>query len=197
MRTAVAALPGRPRTPGTDVRILVLAADTHGVMGVDLGSGAAVRAHHPEPAMVVPNQFDLVVAPLAATDDPPDPCQPEAVELAGPPEQFGHLEGRRAERWLRPLLHPHGVPLLGFAGPAVPFWQLDGGRPSMALVPARPMVVRTQAGLRCRFVWRNLVHDLAMEGPGGAGRAADARRLLVTLTQPRAGHCYKVVSALL
>lgn len=197
MRTAVASPPCRPRVAGTEVRILVLVADAHGVMGVELGSGAPVRARYPEPAVLRPAPFDVVVAPLAATTELPDPCHPEAVELAELPEPFGHLGGRRAERWLRPLLHPPGFPLLGFVAPAVPFWQLNGSRPSMALVPARPTVVRTQIGLRCRFAWRNLVHDLAMEGSGTATGAVEARRLLVTLTAPRAGHCYKVVSAVL
>jgi hypothetical protein len=194
MRTAVAVRPCRPRAPGTEVRILVLAADDHGVMGVEVGSGVPVRARYPVPVDLRPAAFDVVLAPVAATTDLPDPCHPEAIELAEAPERIGHLGARRAERWLRPLVHPAGVPLLGFVAVAVPFWQLNGTRPSMALVPGRPTVVRTREGLRCRFAWRNLIHDLAMEG---SGDVADARRLLVTLTAPRAGLCHKVVSALL
>lgn len=200
MRTAVDLPPTRHDLPGTSIQVMVLAADAHGLLGVEVGSGAPVRARFPEAAdtgaMLALRAYDLVVAPIGESAEVPDPCQPEAVDLADLPTLVGHVGGRRAERWIRPLLHPEDSHLLGFAGPCVPFWQLDGSRPSMALVDARPQLAQALSGLHCRFVWRNLVHDLPVEAPPTA-IADEPRRVLVTLTPPREGHCYKVVSAVL
>ena len=84
---------------------------------------------------------------------------------------------RRAERWLRPLLHPRRQPLLGITGPAIPFWDLDGAHPSVAIVePDRGPIVHEGAGSpKCRFAWRGLWHELPLTGPVLPG----ARRMLV------------------
>lgn len=121
--------------------------------------------------------------------------RPEAVSLAGPPDPVTTMSRRQAERWLRPLLHPRREHLLGFAGPAVPYWTLTGERASVAVVapPQRPTV----AGGECRFLWRNMVHVLPLLPTALATSPARPRRLVVALTPPRSGHCYKVVAALL
>jgi len=190
-----AALPQRVTAPGATLELLVLASDGGGCAGVDIASGALVRAVYPERTSGRLAPFDLVVAPLGDLGEP-DPALPEAVELGRLPRLVGHLGARRAERWLRPLLHPQGEPLLGFMGPAVQFWELTGERPSMAVVEPRGgarVVRRPDGALRCRFLWRTLVVDLPLR----AGPLPVARRLLVALTPPRQGHCHKVVAALL
>ena len=140
--------------------------------------------------------------------------------MAAPFSVIGALRTRAAERYIRPLLHPEGRTILGFHGPAIPFWELHGDRPSMALVPARPVVAISAdgRGLRCRFRWGNVFVDLPLldrtyrpnlmaglaSGWRTLGGAALAdvigftpQRLLVSLTHPKDGHCYKVVTALL
>lgn len=192
---------------GTDVELLVFAAHGRSIAGVDLQSGGLIWVTYPEGgARTALRPFD-VVRGRSGPDQPVDPCRPETIALVAAPEVTGHLRGRRAGRLLRPLLHPPDEHLLGFAGPAIPYWTLTGDRPSLAVVePRGPVTVRgDDDGLHCRFVWRNINHELPFTDlrPGladsarrGTGIRVD-RRLLVCLTPPYLGHCYKVVAALL
>ena len=192
---------------GTDVELLVLAARGHTLAGVDLHSGGLVWVTYPaESATALLRPFDVVRGSTASSSIA-DPSRPEAMGLASTPEVVGRLRGRRAERWLRPLLHPKDDHLLGFAGPAIPYWTLTGDRPSLAVVePKGPVIVRGNVdGLHCRFEWRRLPHELpftdlrtkvAAAAHHGHGIKVN-RRLLVALTPPYLGHCYKVVAALL
>jgi hypothetical protein len=182
------------RIPNAEVDLLVLAGGHRGCAAVDLSTGGLVHAHWPE--VVAPSSpFTLVRARVADDQDELDPTRPEALTLAGPPRPVGRLHQRRAERWLRALLHPAGEHLLGFAGSATPYWTLNGDRPSVALVapPARPMVL----GSWCRFRWRNVVHTLPILPTALPFAPPRPRRLLVSLSAPVEGHCYKVVAGLL
>lgn len=195
---------------GARVRLLLLAPGEDSAAGVDLDTGGLVWATwDPEASNIVPirlKPLDVVTARTLANPPLPDPARPEAVALEGPPVAVGKLRGRRAERLLRPLHHPERDQLLGFAGPAVPYWTLAGDRPSMTVVaPHGPVVLApTEDGLVVRFMWRAVMHTLPCTDPaairtvrktGGAVRAP--RRLLVTLSEPYLGHCYKLVPALL
>jgi hypothetical protein len=187
-------LPQRAIGVGAQLSLLILGTSPLGLTGVDLTSGALVRAAV-EVAGLTP--LDVVETELDHEQDP-DPTQPESVRLAPIARVVDHLHPKRAERWLRPLLHPTNNHLLGFAGPAVPFWELDGTRPSVALVGAPGEVVADRHGLpRCRFEWRGLMHDLPVNARHGARLPRYAARVLVALTPPIDGHCYKVVSGLL
>ena len=181
-------------TAATEIELLVLAAWARGSVAVDLTTGALVRARWPDDG---PPLAPLAVAraPLAPDQGAEDPARPEAVELATAPRPVGHLAPRRAERWLRPLLHPPRKHLLGFPGPAAPYWTLGGDRPSVALVAPRTRPVLRQG--RCVFAWNNVVHALPLLPCALAWRPDQPRRVLVTLTGPRRGRCYKVVAALL
>ena len=80
-------------------------------------------------------------------------------------ERVGRLRGRKAERYLRALVHPDSQPLLGFPAPAVAFWTLRTDRPSLALVaPYDGPVIERDWSSRpdCRFCWRRLDHDLPL-----------------------------------
>lgn len=200
---------------GTEVRLLVLASGPGGCAGVDLASGALVRAHYSSPAAAAFDPYDVVSAELAADDQ--IAFAPDSIVVAPVPRKAGQLAGRRATRLLRPLLHPAGQHLLGSIGPAVPFWTLRADRPSLALVnPAGGLEVeRAVDGLRCRFRWRRVSYDLPLDDPrlaGALSHPAAARltgrtlaravgwaphSVLVALTPPRKGYCYKVVAALL
>src|SRR4051794_30388771 len=111
----------RRSEPGTDLQLLVLVSTADGCIAVDTDSGALVRASYSIPQGIEldlqPACFDLVTASIAAREDPDlEPTLPEAVELAGPPRRVGHLSRRKAERLLRPLVHPPREPLLGIPG---------------------------------------------------------------------------------
>jgi hypothetical protein len=187
-------MPRRAMDVGAHLSLLVLGTSPLGLAAVDLASGAFVRAAV-DGAGLTP--FDVVETHLDA-DQEADRTQPEAVRLAPVAKVVDHLQPRHAERWLRPLLHPTNSHLLGFAGPAIPFWELDGSRPSVGLVDAPAEVVASAAGLpRCRFVWRGLVHDMPIAARLGARLPRKAARLLIALTPPVDGHCYKVVAGLL
>jgi hypothetical protein len=208
---AGAALPRRLDAPGTTLELLVVATDRDSCAGVDLASGALVRAWSPEPLDPNLRAFDVVSATLDA-DHPelvPDPSQPEAVAVAAPPEQIGRLTGRRAERYLRRLAHPAGLPLLGIHGPAVPFWERTRDNPSIALVVPEGAALMTRRGawLGCVFGWRGVQVELPLRDRRVAaamartGRtvmgSAKGDRLVVALTPPVDGHCHKVVAAVL
>lgn len=202
--------------------MLVLATQPDGCVGIDLDSGAFVRAIYPtdserdgggEPL----EAFDVTSAPIGAPLDPPDTVRPEAVALASAPERIGALTVRRAERYLQALRHPAHGPLLGFAGVTVPYWTIEGDRPSLAIVEATegPLVLMGPGGYECRFGWNGAVHQLPLgdrrlseelfrlrrrrSSPRELTRILGHRpgRLLVVVAGPTDGHCTKQVAALL
>ncbi len=197
--------------------MLVLASEPDGCVGVDVDSGAFVRAIFPGPPAEALEPFDLTTAPLGEPLDPPDTVRPEAVTLAAPPERIGALTPRRAERYLQALRHPPQGPLLGFAGVSVPYWTLVGDRPSLALVEPSdgPLILATPTGYDCRFGWQGHVHQIPLGDHRLAAELADLRRrrcsprelnrilgyrpgrLLVVVAGPSRGHCTKQVAALL
>jgi hypothetical protein len=196
--------------PGVTLQLLVLAADGLHCAGVDLASGALVRAWAREAAETTPRAYDVVRVTLDEDIDAvPDPAQPEALSLAAPPETVSRMGGRRCERMLRTLLHPKGQPLLGITGSAVPFWERRPDHPSIALVePEGPItLVRDGQYLACRFAWQGHQRELpcldrglaaAMDRAGRTRMAAGAHdRLLVALTPPIDGRCHKVVEAVI
>jgi hypothetical protein len=198
--------------------MLVLAPQPDGCVGVDLDSGAFVRAIYPDAGEEALEAFDVTSAPIGEPLDPPDTVRPEAVTLALAPQRLGSLSPRRAERYLHALRHPPQGPLLGFPGVSVPYWTLTGDRPSLALVePSEgPLVLASPSGgYECRFGWQGAVHQfplgdrrLAVElarqrrprsSPRELTRLLGFRpdRLLVVVAGPSGGHCTKQVAALL
>ena len=204
------ALPRRSDVPGAKLDLLVLASDGPQCSGIDLASGALVRAWSPVPIETELRPYDVVAAVLDDTIDLlPDPTQPEAVPLSEPPEPVGRLSGRRVERYLRDLVHPPNQPLLALHGSGVPFWQRTADYPSIAVVePEGPAVIRLRDGaMWCLFRWRGVPTELPcldrrlarVLGAAGRTRVDSGRgeRLLVALAPPIEGHCHKVVAALL
>lgn len=201
----------RPIAPaGARLRLLLLAPGEGEAAGIDLDTGGLVWAEWDTGASnIVPirlRPLDVVTARGVAYPPPPDPARPETVALNEPPVAIGRLRGRRAQKMLKPLHHPEKDQLLGFAGPAVPYWTLAGDHPSMTIVnPYGDVVVApTDEGVMVRFRFRGVVHELpctdaaALEAVGKRGSSVRARRrLLVTLSPPYLGHCYKIVPALL
>jgi hypothetical protein len=202
----------KPVAPvGARVRLMLLAPDYGEAASVDLDNGGLVWATwDPESSNVVPirlRPLDVVTARTVANPAPPDPSRPETIELAEPPVALGRLRGRRAQKLLTPLHHPEKNELLGFAGEAVPYWTLEGNRPSMTIVNPNGDIVLspTAEGLMVKFRFRGHVNELPCTDPvaieavnkrnGHPLRAR--RRLLVALSAPFFGHCYKTVPALL
>jgi len=196
--------------------MLVLAADAGGCLGVDLDSGAFVRArYHGEPQPLA--TFDIVSGLIADGDHPIDASRPETVYLDQPPQHLGSLTPRRAERYLEPLHHPRRRSLLGFPGAVVPYWTLNGDQPSLTLVDlaAGAHVRREAQQYKCRFTWQSIQYHLPLvdrrltnrlDGVGWprySSRDLESvlghrvRRILVALSPPHQGYCYKVVAALL
>ena len=204
---------------GAELRMLVLAADAKGCVGVDLESGSFVRASYGRSGGVDEQlcAFDVVSGEIATTVEPPDVSRPETVVLTARPRRTGQLSVRRAERYLAALRHPRRLPLLGFPGPAVPYWTLAGDRPSVSLVElmAAPHVRRRGAGYECRFSFQGARQQLPLMDSGLVAQLADVgwprysgrdlehllghrvRRLVVALSPPHRGYCYKVVAVLL
>ena len=185
---------GRTSLAGAEMQLLVLAGGQRWCTAIDLGTGALVSARWERPDRAL---TPLVVAHARLDDDQDDadPVRPEEVTLSRSPRVLGRTTRRRAERWLRPVLHPKGEHLLGFAGPAAPYWTLDGTRPTVAVVA--PTTPPRMVGDRCRFSWRNVAHSLPVLPRALAASPHKPRRLVVTLSAPRQGHCYKLVAAVL
>lgn len=217
-------LPRRERAlvvGGSQLHLLVLSCTAEDTTAVDLSSGALVRlrvqwpeGHQPDLA-----PFDVVESRLADDPQRDDLAQPEALQAAGLPRQVGTLRGRRVRHMLERLSAPPDGPLLGFPGPSAAYWEFRGTRPSAALIhPTRgPQLIRRHAdgSTWARFGWDRDDVWLPVEDPL-AIRALDAARrdrlagkdlatalgfrpqyLLASLTRPRQGYCYKVVTSVL
>jgi hypothetical protein len=190
---------------------MLLAPGDNEAAAIDLDTGGLVWATwDPEASNVVPirlRALDVVSARTVANPAQPDPARPETIELCDPPVAIGRLRGRRAQKLLAPLHHPEKNELLGFAGEAVPYWTLAGDRPSMTIVKPHGDIVLApnESGLIVRFRFRGHVNELPCTDPAaieaidkrGGHPLRAKRRLLVTLSPPFFGHCYKTVPALL
>ncbi|HTT91971.1 MAG TPA: hypothetical protein VMF65_20620 [Acidimicrobiales bacterium] len=201
-------MPRLDDSPGTTLRLMVVSTGNRHCGGIDLASGALVRAWT---AYLVDQRlrpYDVVDVTVASDPDLlPDPSEPDAIVIGGPPKLSGRLKGRPAGRLIRPLLHPERAPLLGSYGATVPFWERSPDHPSVALArPKGPLVVTIEEGrLWCHFVWGGRPHVLACDDPRLAaslhrsGRTFAQMRpgayIVVALTPPVDGHCYKVVEA--
>ena len=202
--------PNLPVAGGATLHLLVVsAADSH-CAGVDLDTGAMVRTWAPSIPEVRIRPFDVVEVTCDAESDlVPDPFEPEGIGLTAAPVVVDHMGGRRAERLLRPLIHPEGENLLGICATAIPFWERSGAHPSIALVEPRGRVVlvRQPGYLGCRFTWQDHERELPCMDRALAGHmdrkgrthmtAGKGDRLVMALTAPIEGRCHKVVETLL
>jgi hypothetical protein len=201
---------------------MVLARTHDDTPAVDLNSGALVRLRidQGDEADVELAPFDVVDARWAADPERDDLAQPEAVTVAGLPDPIGTLLGRRARHVLRRLIVPAEQHLLGFPGSSAPYWEFHGMRPSLALVvPSRGPLLFQRAGeddtVWARFGWPRSDNWLPVEDSRAIAALRGARRdrlagkdlagalgfrptfLVVALSRPRDGYCYKTVAALL
>jgi hypothetical protein len=196
-------------TPGTRLELMVVSTGAHHCVGIDLASGALVRAWsfaEVDPRLA---PYDVVAVTVGGGPDlVPDPTEPDALVVAGAPVHVGQLTGRRAARLMRALLHPEKIPLLGFHGPTVPLWERTPDHPSVALAQPSSLVAVTaeSGGMWCHFVWDSRPQVLACADPRLAawmqrsGRSSATVRegtyLVVALEPPVEGICHKVVEAL-
>lgn len=202
-------------------RFMVLASGPDDVAAVDMRSGALARLRVAEFGRQSSElkAFDLVEATLSDDPERDDLAHPEAISLEKFPDVVGSAPKRQARRRLRALVAPNERHLLGFAGSAAPYWEFRGMRPSLALVaPALgPLLFRRQTDdtTWARFGWSRsdnwlpVEDDQAISCLWAAGREKltgkdlaaaigfRPRYLLVALTPPRSGHCYKTIVALL
>ncbi len=206
---------------GTLLVVLVLACHAEDTTGVDLASGALVRVRVDWPDEHGPDLEPFDVAEVTLADEPErdDLAQPEAVTAGGLPRHLGTLHGRPVRRLLHRLVAPIDEHVLGFPGASAPYWEFRGSRPSLALItPTRgPVLFRRpeDRSVWVRFAWGRSDNWLPVEDRHSE-RALDAARrdrlsgkdlasalgfkphyLVVSLSSPRDGHCYKTVRALL
>ena len=199
-----------PVAPGATLHLLVVAASELHCAGIDLTTGALMRGWAPARPEERIRPYDVVeVTSDGELETVPDPAQPEAIGLVAPPVVVDRMRGRRCERLIRPLLHPHQQPLLGVTPTAIPFWQRSAEHPSIALVEPKGRIVMIRDGsyLACRFEWQGHERELPCLDRALAGHmdrtgrtrltAAKGDRLVVALTAPIDGRCHKVVETLL
>ncbi|MHB1503431.1 MAG: hypothetical protein ACYCYD_05555 [Acidimicrobiales bacterium] len=216
--------PARPRrsgpVPAGQRRYMVLACNPDDTVAIDLATGAVARLQVPWPEGREPDlsSFDLIDIVPSPDSEPDDPAQPEAVGIASLPARAGSLRGRRARKLLRAVTAPGEKHLLGFPGGSAPYWEFRGMHPSVALLqPALgPLLFRRRDdSVWVRFGWPRVDLWLPVEDRRAIAALWAARRdrlagkdlagalgfkpsyVLVTLSKPRSGHCYKTVSALL
>jgi hypothetical protein len=211
-------LPGRAE--GTH-RCMVLACTFEDTPAVDLDSGALVRLRvdwgdRRDPPFA---PFDVVDVTWADDPERDDQAQPEAATVSGVPAPMGSCRGRRVRRVLRGLVTPPQPHLLGFPGSSAPYWEFDGMRPSVAVVaPSRgPMLfLRRQDDTAWgRFGWGRSDNWLPLEDRRAVETLHQSRRprlagkeltaalgfrpylLVVTVSRPHDGYCYKTLAGLL
>lgn len=207
--------------PGSVNPMVVLASTNEDTVAIDLASGALLRLRIPWwEGMETPfRAFDVLDVPGDLLAQPEDLAQPEALALPAPPRQVGTLRSRRVRAAMQALQVPQSGPLLGFRGLAAPYWEFAAEAPSAALVvPSRgPQLIRRSADGApwIRFGWERDDVWLPLDDPS-SGRALQAARrdvlagkelatalgfrphyLLVALSRPIDGHCYKVCRAVL
>jgi hypothetical protein len=210
-----------PTSGGSTLHLLVLSSTVEDTTVVDLATRTVMRVRVPWPEGHEPDisTFDVVEVTLAADPERDDLARPEATTVADLPRHVGTLRGRHLRKLLRRLVASPDGPLLGFPGPSAPYWEFRGFRPSVAIIEPtrRPQLIRRQADgtTWVRFGWDRDDVWLPVEDRHAA-RALDAARrerlsgkslatalgfepqyLLVTVSPPRDGHCYKVCAAVL
>ena len=210
-----------PTAGGSTLHLLVLSSTVEDTTVVDLATRTVMRVRVPWPEGHEPDisTFDVVEVTLAEDPERDDLARPEATTVADLPRHVGTLRGRPLRKLLRRLVASPDGPLLGFPGPSAPYWEFRGFRPSVALIEPtrRPQLIRRQADgtTWVRFGWDRDDVWLPVEDRNAA-RALDAARrerlsgkslstalgfepqyLLVTVSPPRDGHCYKVCAAVL
>ena len=174
------------------------------------------RTHSRQPH--IGPELDLVEIELAEDDEPTDPARPEAVMVRRAPELVGTPRRRAVRRILKDLLPTDARrPLLGSLGPSISYEDLDGSRPSVALVaPDRPPVFSWDAtGTWCQFSLGGRKHALPVvderivdaDGRARGGRPATdsvekaiggaPRYLVVALGAPRRGQAPKLILGVL
>ncbi len=227
----------RANRPGDVLRCLLLARGPEWVV-VDISSGALVRSRASGWPVVATDsglfagaplhrgrrgphegpELDVVEIELADDDEPPDPARPEAVMVHHAPELVGTPRRRATRRVLHELLPANPKrPLLGSLGPSISYVDLDGSRPSVAVVaPDRmPAFACDMAGTWCQFSLGGRKHrlpvvderlieakdrardgaltgDAVVEAIGGA-----PRYLVVALGAPHRGQAPKLVLGVL
>jgi hypothetical protein len=163
-------------------------------------------------------ELDVVEIELADDDEPSDPARPEAVMVRRAPERVGAPRRRSVRRILHDLLPTDPKrPLLGSLGPSISYVDLDGSRPSVAVVaPDRPPAFASDVvGTWCQFSLGGRKHrlpvvderlveakDRARDGAltGDAVVAAIGgapRYLVVALGAPHRGQAPKLVLGVL
>ena len=210
-----------PTAGGSTLHLLVLSSTLEDTTVVDLATRTVLRVRVPWPEGYEPDisTFDVVEVTLADDPERDDLAQPEATTVADLPRHVGTLRGRHVRKLLRRMVATPDGPLLGFPGASAPYWEFRGFRPSVALIePTRsPQLIRRSADASTwvRFGWDREDVWLPVEDRHAA-RALDAARrerlsgkslasalgfepqyLLVTVSPPRDGHCYKVCAAVL
>jgi hypothetical protein len=209
-----------PPEPGSR-RYLVLACGSDDVTAVDVSSGAMARLRFTWPPERRPDlgPFDVVDAVTAVDPERDDLAHPEAFTVERVSEAVGRLRGRRARRLLRQVVAPVEPHLLGFPGTSAPYWEFRGMRPSVALVaPSQgPLLFRRapDGSPWARFGWPRSDNWLPVEDRRAIAALWAVQRdrlsgkdlasalgfrphyLLVALSRPRNGHCYKTIVAFL
>ncbi|HXY45016.1 MAG TPA: hypothetical protein VEH29_12590 [Acidimicrobiales bacterium] len=195
-------------------------------VAVDLDSGALLRAPAPSGGLEatppdsptdpleagtdeapVPSwpdrQLSAVELTIGPDSEPPDPARPEAVVIAGRPVSLGQPRWRTTRRLLQQLItKTDDRPLLGTLGPSISYGDLDGTRPSVAIVApeARPRFGVGPAGPWCQFGLAGRRHTMpCSEGaiPDASATGHDTKLLVVALGAPRRSQVPKVVLAAL
>ena len=141
-------------------------------VAADVETGALVRALATDtllpdaPRPSVP--LELVSFRIAPSGEPPDPARPEAVRIAeGSLTKLPPPRQRAVRRLLGHLVtSSRSRPLLGSLGPSIAYPDLEGDRPSLAVVAPdqRPRFGNGPTGAWCQFSLAGRRHALPLRG---------------------------------
>ena len=158
----------RVAVAGAELKMLVLAPRPSGCVGVDLDSGAFVRAAFRRtgrrtPRSPRPGGRSRSVAPSTR---PTRPSRRRCSSTAPPGEWAGPAPGGSAAG-SRPSTTRPRARCWASPAPASPYWTLVGDRPSLALVvPSAAAEVRLGPnGYECIFGWQGATHQYPLVDP--------------------------------
>jgi hypothetical protein len=186
---------------------------------VDLKSGLMFRCEIHDSLLSICSPFDVIEVGAISKPKENDPAKPEYVELMGNAKSTGkRLRKRKVHKLLKPLISKGKTPLLGFRGPSASYWTLTGFQPSLAIViPDRgPLLIRRKDGSAwVRFGFGQFVEELMVQDKSIQAALNETVRsrfvgkqlaqflgwkpkyLIIGLSSPVNGHCYKKVLGLL
>lgn len=207
------------RRGANELKIAILVSAEDESIVLDTENQILIRTELPGSVRSICGVFEMVTCHFDRNPNNIDPSRPETAKVQGDVHLTGkRLRRRKAHKLLKPLIAPNHSALLGFRGPAASYWTVSGNYPSLTVVsPDRGpiLLLRKDGSLWLRFGIGPNVEELPLidnriittvRSSGSrkfSGKKLQnvlgwkPRLIVVGLSAPQNGYCYKTVLGLL